>query len=100
MAMKNFYDYHVELEMPDGYKDQWGGVSLSQESALQVLAMADHIGANASEDLVARLRIWGNKYDRPKAELIRSREITIRAGVNTKRDYLRPIILQLFKTIA
>jgi hypothetical protein len=93
--MTRFNDYHVELEMPNGYKDEWDAVSMSDETACQILAMANHRGANASADFTSMLRIYGNDR-RPKASLLRSREILIRAGGNVKRDYLKPIFRGMF----
>jgi hypothetical protein len=98
--MARFYDYHVELELPDGYKAEWDAVSNMDAVAFQVLGMADHRGANASKDFTARLRIYGNQEGNVKKSLLRSRDIPINAGFNVRRDYLRPLILQVFKAIA
>jgi hypothetical protein len=96
--VKRFYDYHVELERPDGYKDSWDAVKLSQETALQVSGMAENIGMNATEDMTATLRIFGNYYDEPKAHLVACRYVRIFAGVNTSRANTRKTILEFIKT--
>jgi hypothetical protein len=97
--MSRFYDYHAELELPTGVTDHWGACSLAEETALQVLEMLDHRGANASDDFTARLRIYGNTQGVIKHTLLRSKEIKVRAGFNIKRDYLRPLILEIFKVL-